>query len=89
MREDGGGDGDDDDDDDDNDNDNNNNNNNNNSGSWYHLKIKQKIPEKPTGKARNQGTTEDSHTGHFTHTAQSTDVKAQNIRAWEITLHVP
>jgi hypothetical protein len=32
-----------------------------------------------TGKARNQGTTVSSHIGHCTHTAESTDVKVQNI----------
>jgi hypothetical protein len=32
-----------------------------------------------TWKARNQGTTKNSHTGYCTHTAGSTDVKAQNI----------
>ena len=37
-------------------------------GNWNHLKIIQKIPEQHTGKARNQGTTENSHIGHCTHT---------------------
>jgi hypothetical protein len=32
------------------------------------------------GKARNQGTTENSHTGHGTHTSESTDVTIQNSR---------
>jgi hypothetical protein len=36
-----------------------------------------------------QGTTENSHIGHCTHTAESTDVKVQNFSSWEITLHVP
>jgi hypothetical protein len=49
----------------------------NNRGKWNNLKIIQKIPEQRTGKARNQGTTENSHTGHCTHTAESTDVKVQ------------
>ena len=52
-------------DDDDNDDDNNNN----------------KIPGKPEehpGEARNQGTTENSHIGHCTHTSDRTTVKVQN-----------
>jgi hypothetical protein len=44
---------------------------------WNDIKIIQKIPEPHTGKARNQGTTENSHTGHCTHTSESTDVKVQ------------
>jgi hypothetical protein len=47
---------------------------------WYFSKINQKIPEELTGKARNQGTTEDSRTGHCTHTAGSAGVKVQNIQ---------
>jgi hypothetical protein len=50
----------------------------NNIGSWNHLKIIQKIPHQQTGKARNQGTTVNSHLGHC-HTAESADWKAQNI----------
>jgi hypothetical protein len=41
---------------------------NNNYGIWNQLKIIQKIPVQRTGKARNQGTTENSHIGHCTHT---------------------
>jgi hypothetical protein len=52
----------------------------NNKGNWNHLKIIQKIPEQHTGKARNQGTTENSHIGHCTHTSESTNVKVQNIQ---------
>jgi hypothetical protein len=48
-----------------------------NRGNWNHLKIIQKIPEQHSGKARNQGATENSHIGHCTHTAESTDVKVQ------------
>jgi hypothetical protein len=44
---------------------------NNNRGNWYHLKIIQKIPEQYTGKALNQGTTENSHIGQCTHTLES------------------
>ena len=40
----------------------------NNMGNWNHLKIIQKIPGQPTGKAQNQVTTENSHIGHCTHT---------------------
>ena len=36
---------------------------NNNRGNWNHLKIIQKIPGQYIGKALNQGTTENSHTG--------------------------
>jgi ribosomal protein L14E/L6E/L27E len=65
-----------------------NNNNNNNKhkykrdarSNWNHLKIIQKILEQHTGKARNQGTTENSHTGRCTHTLESTNVKEQNIQ---------
>ena len=46
-----------------------------NMGNWYHLKIIQKIPEQHTKKARHQGTTENSHTGHCSHILKSTNVK--------------
>jgi hypothetical protein len=42
--------------------------------------IIQKIPEQHTGKAQNQGTSDNSHIGHCTRTAESTDVKVQNIQ---------
>jgi hypothetical protein len=48
-------------------------------GIWNYLKIIQKIPEQHSGKARNQGTAENSHMGHCTHTAESTNIKVQNI----------
>jgi len=51
----------------------------NNKGIWNHLKITQTIPEQHSGKARNQGTTENRHTGHCTHTAVSANVEVQNI----------
>jgi hypothetical protein len=35
------------------------------------------IREQHTRKTRSQGTTENSHIGHCTHTAESTDVKVQ------------
>jgi len=39
----------------------------------------QTVPEQLTGKARNQGFTETSHTERCTQTAGSADVKVQNI----------
>jgi hypothetical protein len=49
-------------------------------GKLNHLKIIQKIlnniPEKP----RNQGTTENSHTGHFTHNSESNNIKVNIIQ---------
>ena len=42
----------------------------NNRDKQNRIKIIQKIPEQHTGKARNQGTTENSHTGHCSHTAE-------------------
>jgi hypothetical protein len=50
---------------------------NNNNSNRIHLEIIKKIPEQHTGKARNQRTTENSHTGHCTHTAENADVKVQ------------
>jgi len=38
------------------------------------------MPEPHTGKARNQGTTENSHIGQCTHTLESTGGKVQNIQ---------
>jgi hypothetical protein len=52
----------------------------NNRGHWNHIKIYQVIPEHHTGKAQNQGTADNSHIGHCTHTSESTDVKVQNIQ---------
>jgi hypothetical protein len=51
----------------------------NNRGNWNHLNIIQKIPGQHTGKARNQGATENSHIGHCTHTSESTNVEVQYI----------
>ena len=42
----------------------------NNGGERNLFKIIQKIPEQQTGKARNQGTTQNSRTGHCSHTAE-------------------
>jgi hypothetical protein len=52
----------------------------NDRGNWNLHKIIQKTPEQLTGKARNQGTTENSHVGHSTRTSESTNVKVQNIK---------
>jgi hypothetical protein len=49
----------------------------NNRGSWNNFKILQKILEQRTGKARNQGTTENSYIGRSTHTAESANVEAK------------
>jgi hypothetical protein len=38
----------------------------NNRDNWNYLKMIQEIPEQHNGKARNQGTTENSHAGHGT-----------------------
>ena len=49
----------------------------NNKGNCNHLKIIQKIPEQHIRKARNPGTTENSHIVHCTHTSESTNVNVQ------------
>jgi hypothetical protein len=61
-------------------------NTSNNRGNWNHLKIIQKIPEQRTGNPRSQGATENSHIGHCTHTAESTNVKCNrfNIEASDV-----
>ena len=46
---------------------------------WNSLKITQTVPEQPTGKARNYGSTKNIHIWHCTQTAGSADVKVQNI----------
>ena len=38
----------------------------NNMGNWNHFKISQTIPEQHTGRARNYGTTKNSHIEHCT-----------------------
>ena len=53
--------------------------NSNNGDIWSHVKIGLKIPEQNTGKARNLGTTENSHIGHCTYNVESANVKVQNI----------
>jgi hypothetical protein len=71
----------------------NNNNNNNtvhveyknkndtskNRCSCDNLKFVQKVPDKHTWRAQHQGTTNNSHIVHCTHTLESTDVKVQNV----------
>jgi hypothetical protein len=80
---------DDDDDDDDNDDDDNDDDNNDDRSKWNNFKILQKILEQRTGKARYQGTTENSHIGHSTHTAESANVEAQKGLILQTALYVP
>ena len=42
-----------------------------------YFKVIQKIREQHTRKTRSQGTTENSHIGHCTHTADSTNERVQ------------
>jgi hypothetical protein len=49
----------------------------NNRSNWNHFKILKKILEQHTRKARYQGTTENSYTGHSTHTSESANIEAQ------------
>ena len=69
---------------------NNNNNNNpahvecknkgdtsNNRGDWDYFIVVQKICEQHTRKTWSQGTTENSHIGHCTHTSESNNLKVQ------------
>jgi len=44
---------------------------------WDYFRVIQKIREQHARKTRRQGTTENSHIGHCTHTAESTEVKIQ------------
>jgi uncharacterized protein (UPF0371 family) len=60
-----------------------------NRGNWNNFKILQKILEQRTGKARYQGTTENSCTGHSTHTAGSANVEAQRSVILQTTLYAP
>jgi len=48
-----------------------------NRGDWDYFKVIQKIHEQHTRKTWSQGTTENSHIGHCTHTSESTNVKVQ------------
>ena len=47
-------------------------------GNWDDLKIIQKITDQHTGKALNQGSKENTHIGHGTHTSENTNVKVQS-----------
>jgi hypothetical protein len=58
-------------------------------GNWSHFKILQKILEQRTGKARYQGTAENSHIGHSTHTAGSANVEAQQSLILQTALYAP
>jgi len=46
-------------------------------GDWDYFKVIQKILEENKRKTCSQGTTENGHIGHCTHTSESTDVKLQ------------
>ena len=52
---------------------------NNHTDDWNYFKITQTIPEQNTGKARNYGTAKNTHIGHSTHSAESANVKVQNV----------
>jgi hypothetical protein len=55
----------------------------------YRLVDSLQVPEQRTRKVRNQGTTKkNSRVGHCTLTAESANVKIQNVFHGEITLHV-
>jgi hypothetical protein len=60
-----------------------------NTSNWNNFKILQKILEQHTGKARYQGTTENSCTGHSTHTAGSANVEAQKGLILRTALYAP
>jgi hypothetical protein len=60
-----------------------------NRSNWNHFKILQKILEQRTRKARYQGNTENSHTGHSTHTAGSANVEAQKTLILQTALYAP
>ena len=53
-----------------------------NGSDWNHFKITQTTPEQRTKKALSQGTIKNSHTGHCTSNAESSNVrvKLQNIK---------
>jgi uncharacterized protein YpmB len=53
------------------------------------IKLLHKILEQRTGKARYQGTTESSCTGHSTHTAESANVEAQKSLILQTALCAP
>jgi hypothetical protein len=61
----------------------------NNRSNWNHFKILQKMFEQRNGKARYQGTTENSYIGHSTHTAESANVEAQKYLILQTALYAP
>jgi heme exporter protein D len=61
----------------------------NNGSNWNHFKILQKILEQHNRKARYQGTTENSYTGHSTYTAESANVEAQKSLILKTALYAP
>jgi hypothetical protein len=61
----------------------------NNRSNWNHFKIRKKILEQRTGKARYQGTAENSCTGHSAHTAESANVEAQRSLILQTALYAP
>jgi hypothetical protein len=48
-------------------------------GNW-NLKIMQKMPKEHTGKARHQGTTNNSNIEHHTQSLESSNAKVQKIQ---------
>ena len=54
----------------------------NNGGNWKHPQIIHKIPDEQT----KSSTTEHSHIGQCTHTAEG---KSEKYITWEITFHIP
>jgi len=48
-------------------------------GATNHLRIIQAVPGQQSGKARNHGTTENSHIGNCTRTSENSNVKVQNL----------
>jgi hypothetical protein len=52
-------------------------------------KTLQKILEQHNGKARYQGTTENSYIGHSTHIAESANVEAQRSLILKTALYAP
>ena len=56
----------------------------NNRGRRNGLKINQTIPEQHIGKARNQGTTENSHFAHCLHTSESNNATTK-YSTWDVT----
>jgi hypothetical protein len=61
----------------------------NNRTYWNHFKTLQKILEQHTGKARYEGTTENSYIGHSTHTSESANVEAHKSLILKTALYAP